>query len=131
MESKTTTTYSMWSLFRNCRKACEWRYIRELVPLEREHSLSFGAVIHKCLELWHGGRDLGPVLDFIDRTYVNRTQEDDQKRDWHLASAMMKGYAACWPVEEFMVVALEKTFEGGIVNPATGAQDKKPAAAGK
>jgi len=30
MEAKTTTTYSMWSLFRNCRKACEWRYIAGL-----------------------------------------------------------------------------------------------------
>jgi len=60
MESKTTTTYSMWSLFRNCRKACEWRYIQELVPLERDHNLAFGTVIHKCLEIWHGGRDLGP-----------------------------------------------------------------------
>jgi hypothetical protein len=131
MEAKTITTYSMWSLFRNCRKACEWRYIRELVPLEREHSLAFGAVIHKCLELWHGGRDLGPVLDFIDRTYVNRTQEEDQRRDWHLASAMMKGYAACWPVEEFEVVALEKTFEGSIVNPATGAQSRSFVLAGR
>ena len=90
METKTTTTYSMWSLFRNCRKACEWRYIQELVPLERDHNLAFGTVIHKCLEIWHGGRDLGPVLDFIDRTYPNRAQEEDQKRDWHLAAAMMK-----------------------------------------
>lgn len=53
METKTTTTYSMWSLFRNCRKACEWRYIQELVPLERDHNLAFGTVIHKCLEIWH------------------------------------------------------------------------------
>ena len=112
METKTTTTYSMWSLFRNCRKACEWRYIQELVPLERDHNLAFGTVIHKCLEIWHGGRDLGPVLDFIDRTYPNRAQEEDQKRDWHLAAAMMKGYAACYASEEFDVAALEKTFEG-------------------
>ncbi len=131
MESKTTTTYSMWSLFRNCRKACEWRYIQELVPLERDHNLAFGTVIHKCLEIWHGGRDLGAVLDFIDRTYPNRAQEEDQKRDWHLAAAMMKGYAACYASEEFDVVALEKTFEGSIVNPATGASSRSFVLAGK
>ena len=27
------STYSMWSLFRNCRKAVEWRYLEQLVPL--------------------------------------------------------------------------------------------------
>ena len=131
METKTTTTYSMWSLFRNCRKACEWRYIQELVPLERDHNLAFGTVIHKCLEIWHGGRDLGLVLDFIDRTYPNRAQEEDQKREWHLAAAMMKGYAACYASEEFDVVSLEKTFEGGIVNPATGASSRSFVLAGK
>ena len=73
-------------MFRNCRKACEWRYIQELVPLERDHNLAFGTVIHKCLEIWHGGRDLGLVLDFIDRTYPNRAQEDERSsimRDTH------------------------------------------------
>jgi len=131
MGAATITTYSMWSLFRNCRKACEWRYIHELVPLEQDHNLAFGTVIHKCLEIWHSSRDLGPVLDFIDRTYANRAQEEDQKRDWHLSSAMMKGYAACYASEEFNVVALEKTFEGSIVNPATGASSRSFMLAGK
>ena len=45
-----TTTYSMWSLFRNCRKACELRYVQELVPIEREGSLAFGSLVHECLE---------------------------------------------------------------------------------
>jgi len=131
MEAKTTTTYSMWSLFRNCRKACEWRYIQELVPLERDHNLAFGTVIHKCLEIWHGGRALGLVLEFIDRTYANRAQEEEQKRHWHLAAAIMKGYAACYASEEFDVVALEKTFEGSIVNPATGASSRSFVLAGR
>jgi hypothetical protein len=61
------STYSMWSLFRNCRKAVEWRYIEQLVPLLRDHNLHFGSLIHDCLELWHGGRDLVAVLDRIDR----------------------------------------------------------------
>ena len=34
MSELMTTTYSMWRLFRNCRMACKWRYIDELVPLE-------------------------------------------------------------------------------------------------
>ena len=125
------TTYSMWSLFRNCRKAVEWRYIHELVPLERDRNLSFGSLIHECLELWHRQRDLDLVLDLIDRRCAARAQDEDQKRDWHHATAMMKGYAARYPTEEFEVVALEKTFEGPIVNPATGAASRSFRLAGK
>jgi hypothetical protein len=131
MGAATITTYSMWSLFRNCRKACEWRYIHELVPLEQDHNLAFGTVIHQCLEVWHGTDNLEAVLDHIDRTYPNRNQDDAQKRDWHLAVAMMKGYASCYPTEEFDVVSLEKTFDGKIVNPATGASSRSFVLAGR
>ena len=131
MSELMTTTYSMWRLFRNCRMACKWRYIDELVPLERDPNLAFGSVIHDCLECWHGERDLAKVLDHIDRTYPNRAQDDHQQADWHLARAMMSAYAKHYPAEEFEVVALEKTFEGPIVNPATGATSRSFILAGK
>lgn len=131
MNTPMLTTYSMWSLFRNCRKACDWRYQRELVPLERNHNLNFGSLIHECLEIWHRDRDLKQVLDFIDRACPNRAQEDQEQRDWHLATAMMKGYAARYQTEEFEVVALEKTFKGKIVNPATRASSRSFILAGK
>jgi hypothetical protein len=125
------TTYSMWSLFRNCRKACEWRYLEELIPLERDGNLAFGSLIHECLERWHRDRDLGAVLDHIDRACAGRTAGDRRHRDWHLARAMMTGYAARYAVEEFEVVALEQTFEGPIVNPATGAASRSFVLGGK
>ena len=118
MGAPAISTYSMWSLFRNCRKAFEWRYLEELVPLERDRNLALGTVIHQCLEVWHSTRQLDAVLDTIDRAYPNRDQEADEKRDWHLATAMMRGYATRYTDEEFEVVALEKTFEGKIVNPS-------------
>jgi hypothetical protein len=125
------STYSMWSLFRNCRKAAEWRYLQHLVPLERDRNLHFGSLIHQCLELWHRDRQLAAVLDLIDRLCPNRAQDEDQRRDWHNATAMMKGYAARYPAEEFEVIALEKTFEGPIANPATGAASRSFMLAGK
>ncbi len=131
MGAPAISTYSMWSLFRNCRKAFEWRYLEELVPLERDRNLALGAVIHQCLEVWHSTRQLDAVLDTIDRAYPNRDQEADEKRDWHLATAMMRGYATRYTDEEFEVVALEKTFEGKIVNPATGASSRSFTLAGK
>ena len=131
MGAPVISTYSMWSLFRNCRKAFEWRYLEELVPLERDRNLALGTVIHQCLEVWHSTRQLDAVLDTIDRAYPNRDQEADEKRDWHLATAMMRGYATRDTDEEFEVVALEKTFEGKIVNPATGASSRSFTLAGK
>ncbi len=125
------TTYSMWSSFRNCRRKCYWRYFRELVPLDRAQALWFGSSIHDCLELWHHTYDLDAVLDHIDRTYANRAQDERAQADWHLARTMMQGYVACYPSEEFEVVALEEKFEGPIINPATGASSRSFTLAGK
>ena len=70
--SPMVSTYSMWCLFRNCRKAVDWRYIQQLVGLERDGNLHFGSLVHQCLELWHQCRDLGRVLDLIGTLCPNR-----------------------------------------------------------
>ncbi len=129
--SRMTSTYSMWSSFRNCRMACKLRYLDCLVPLASDPNLRFGSAVHQFLECWHRTRDLAQVLDLVDRSYPNRAGDDDQLRDWHLATAIMKGYPARYPVEEFEVVELEKTFEGEIVNPATGATSRSFTLAGR
>lgn len=129
--ARIVTTYSMWSLFRNCRKACEYRYILGLVPNEKDSNLSFGRLIHECLQRWHKNRDLDEVLEFIDIACGNRTSDDSVRKDWHLARAMMTGYATRYQTEEFSVVELEKTFEGPIINPSTGSASRSFVLAGK
>lgn len=131
MTERMTTTYSMWNLFRNCRKAAHWRYVLELVPLEKDRHLSFGSLIHECLEVWHRSRDLRAALDVIDRACTNRAQEEEQRRVWHLATAMMRGYATRYSTEDFEVVELEKAFEGEIINPESGAASRSFVLAGK
>ncbi len=125
------STYSMWSLFRNCRKACEYRYEIGLTPRDKDPNLSFGSLIHDCLQLWHGCGDLSAVIEHVDRACAGRTGDESAHRDWHLARAMMKGYATRYPREEFTVAALEKTFEGPIINPETGAASRSFVLAGK
>lgn len=125
------STYSMWSLFRNCRKAVEWRYLDQLVPIQRNRNLHFGSLIHECLQIWHQRRDLAEVLAVIDRLCPNRLQDENQRRDWHLAKAMMTAYATRYAAEELEVVGLEKNFEGPIINPATGAASRSFMLAGK
>ena len=125
------STYSMWSSFRNCRKATELRYLRHLVPLERDRNLHFGSISHECLQAWHVRRDLAEVLALIDRLCPDRIQDENQRRDWHLATAMMTAYAARYATEDFEVIGLEQNFEGPIVNPATGAASRSFVLAGK
>jgi hypothetical protein len=101
------------------------------VPLEKAQNLMFGAVIHNCLEIWHGNQNIDQVLHHIDHTYVNRTNNEKEKADWHLARAMMMGYARTYPEENFEIVSLEKEFCGPIINPETGAESKSFVLAGK
>ncbi len=131
MKGPMTSTYSMWSLFRNCRKAVELRYLQHLVPLDRDRNLHFGSIIHECLQAWHQRRDLEEVLTLIDRLCPEHLQDDNQRRDWHLAAAMMKAYARRYASDDFDIVALEKNFESPIINPATGAASRSFVLAGK
>ncbi len=131
MSERMVTTYSLWSLFRNCRKAAHWRYVLEVVPLEKDRHLSFGSLIHQCLDVWHRTRDLTLTLAIVDRACVNRAQDEEQRRVWHLATAMMRGYADRYATEEMEVIALEKEFEGTIINPETGAASRTFSLAGK
>ena len=125
------TTYTFWNSFRNCRKACEWRYLNNLVPLRRDQHLAFGSLIHSCLKIWHGGGGSDRVLDFIDRSLPNRSRDESQKAEWHLARAMMMGYVARYPVENFEIVSLETVFGGKIINPATRASSRSFTIAGR
>jgi hypothetical protein len=125
------STYSMWNSFRNCRKQAELRYLQHLLPLERDRNLHYGSLIHDCLQLWHTSRDLAAVLALIDSLCPNRLCDENQRREWHLARAMMTAYAARYTREDFQVIALEKVFQGPIVNPATGAASRSFVLAGK
>jgi hypothetical protein len=131
MGKKMITTYSMWQSFRNCRKACDWRYFQELVPLEKTHSFAFGSVIHGGLEIWHRDRKIEHVMRFLNLAYTYRDHDEKEKADWHLARAMMEGYAKTYPEENFEIVSLEKEFCGPIINPETGAESKSFVLAGK
>jgi hypothetical protein len=132
---KQLTTYSQWRIFRDCRMACKYRYFDNLVPLDRAHTLRFGATIHECLELWHNSLNFPVVQKHIDLSYPDRNalneQGEAEKADWHLAHAMMEGYVLHYPTEDFDVLALEKGFEGAIINPQTGAESRSFRLAGK
>jgi hypothetical protein len=122
------STYSQWSQFRNCRKLCYWRYEENLVPLAEPKPLHFGRVIHSALEQWHS---TGEILKALAPATAAWANVPEQHHDLLNANAMMIAYAQHYATEPFNVVHLERTFDGEIRNPKTGAKSKSFSLAGR
>lgn len=122
--TKSLLTFSALNTFRNCPRKYKHRYVDHLQPHEKPESLSFGSVVHGALERWYrltgDANRLWKVLDFIDAQFPLRSSDPVQKDRWHRARAMLVGYAARYPTENFEVVEIEKVFQGEIRNPDTG-----------
>jgi hypothetical protein len=133
--AKSVLTFSAINTFRNYPRKFKHRYLDLLQTREKPESLSFGDLIHRTLELWYrstgNANRLWTVLDHIDAQFPSRAGEPDQKAPWHLARAMIAGYAARYPSEEFEVVEIEKEFTGEIRNPETGRPSQTFVMAGK
>jgi RecB family exonuclease len=127
-------TYSALNAFRNCPRKYKHRYIDRLGPIERPDALAFGSVIHEALEKWYSqpadAHQLLAVLDLLDGQF-NHQGDPQQKAKWHLAKAMMVGYASRYTSEDFEVIAVEKEFEAAIHNPDTGRSSQTFTMAGK
>jgi RecB family exonuclease len=132
---KTLLTYSALNTFRNCPRKYKNRYLDNLRPRERPDALSFGSVIHTAIELWYRSQNaetrIRDVLAYIDDAFENRVVDSNQMIQWHLATAMIRGYAERYAAEEFEVVEVEKEFVGEIRNPDTGRQSQTFRIAGK
>lgn len=124
-------TYSAMAMFQTCRQKFKLRQEDWLVPVDTPRALRFGSVTHNWLEVWHDTGDIGATQAVIDRAYINRSSEADEKRDWHYQTAMLRAYACTFRDEDFEVVALEKEFSGPLVNPATGRMSRSFIVRGK
>ena len=142
---KSVLTFSALNCFRNCPRKYKLRYIDLLRRPEQPEATAFGTVIHEALLLWYtlparqGDAVASPadshrllaVLDFTDQQFPARAADARQKALWHLARAMMVGYAARYATEEFEVLHVEKEFEGQIRNPDSGRVSQTFTIAGK
>lgn len=128
------STYSMWSTFRMCRRHAYWRYIRAIIPRAAvAEPLYFGKLIHACLEVWHKQvattllspeERLNTAYQTIDQAIPNHPFGSREHFNWHLARAIMRGYAAQYPIEAWRVLAIEHEFTAPITNPSTGASSR-------
>ena len=132
---KSVLTYSALNTFRNCPRKYRLRYVENLRRPEQPESLAFGSVIHEALEQWYrlpaDGLRLLAILNLIDSKYPGRSADPQQKAAWHLARAIVTGYAARYAQEEFEVLEVEKAFDCDIRNPDTGRLSQTFTIAGK
>jgi len=132
---KSVLTYSALNTFRNCPRKYKHRYVDCLRPREKAESLSFGSVVHSAVELWYrsvGAPDrITSMLAHIDRQFPASAGDERAKAHWHLARAMLTGYAACYADEDFEIVEIEKPFTGEIRNPDTGRSSQTFVMSGK
>jgi hypothetical protein len=132
---KNVLTFSALNTFRNCPRRYKHRYIDCLQPREKPEAFSFGAIIHGAIELWYRSSAdsdrVWAVLDYLDQQFPERSGDESLRSAWHLARAMITGYAARYPIEDFEVVEVEKSFTGEIRNPNTGRRSQTFLMAGK
>lgn len=128
-------TYSALNAFRNCPQKYKLRYIDNLAPRQRAETLAFGSVVHEALQKWYtlsgDAQRLFKVLEQIDAQFPGRAGDATQRKYWHLARAILGGYAACYASEEFDIVALEKEFQAELRDPITAEPSSTLRIAGK
>jgi len=126
----TPVTCSSLKTFKLCRKDYNLRFIRGLQGLEESEAQYLGTVAHEALERWHGRGDadknkvVADIFNHIDAAFPERELNERQKKDWHLARAMITAYMERYPSEDFVVVAIEKQFQCPVINPDTGAASR-------
>ena len=127
--NKKIITFSAARKFQSCHKSYDNRYNKHLVPLEQNETLFLGSLIHDCLEMWYK-RDLNDLSieiqigRLIDEAYPMRVSDEKQKKDWHLAKAMMDGYINQYQQEDFRIIDTELEFSVPIINPITNRQSR-------
>lgn len=132
---KTVLTFSAMNAFRNCPCKYRYRYLDRLRPIQRADSLAFGSVIHGGLELWYKNAAspdrFTKLLDYIDQAFPKRGCDENERANWQRARAMLVGYVARYPEEEFEILAVEHEFSCEIRNPDTDATSRAFSLAGK
>ena len=123
---KNVLTYSALATFRNCPRKYKNRFEDHLKPVEKEHSLYFGQVIHQALTLFYrNDRNLQPAYESIEQAF------SDSKSDRVLAMVMLTAYADRYMEENWEVIGLDVEFKGEIRNPKTNGRSQTFIMAGK
>lgn len=124
MEPKVRTlkkdlTSTSITTFQTCPRKYYWGYVEKLeANREKALPLRFGSQYHVCMEIWHGTRNLSLVHKAMEASTLPPVENLQ-------LLAMIGGYVAKYPIEDFIVLELEKQFEAKIRNPRTNRLSKR------
>lgn len=106
----TRLTHSAISMFRQCPRRYQHRYIDQIVPEHWRESpaLTFGSAVHNALEAWYKGEPLADDKRAVDPDVAL------------LVDAAMGAYQERYPFETWKPVAVEHQFDVPILDPDTG-----------
>ena len=120
-------TNSMAGCFLSCRQKFDYRFNRQIVPVEDNvTALSFGSAVHAALERWfrYGIKD-DAIL--VAESFPGLELENQLK-----ASVLVEKYIEHWGDKEpFEVVDVEKEFNVPLRNPANGHKSRTWTLCGK
>lgn len=110
-KERITLTHSAISMFRQCPRRYQHRYMDKVVPMHWQDSpaLRFGTAFHEWLEAWYKGTVADYKKPLLDA--------DDEARLLGACAA----YATRYPQEAWRTVYVEQGFETVVINPETGA----------
>lgn len=117
---------------RACRRRHHLQYVLGYRPRVDAEALRFGTLLHLGLEAWWKAKQAGqPVEEWL--AAAQRALAERQVEEIELAKlqVLLTGYHLRWADEPYEVIAVEQTFQGPLVNPATGRASQVWQLAGK
>lgn len=109
---KRAITYSMIRSFQTCRVQYDYRYNKNIVPVDTPHALYFGSAVHAALEAWFKYGD-------EEAARVAILKEGLEEEDMIKATVLVEKYIEHWGEEPFRVIGVEHEFSEPLINPKT------------
>lgn len=109
-------TYSMMNNFLACRRMYEYRYERNLVPVEKSAALSFGTLVHAGLEFWFKYHNANGAVNAVESL---AEKLDIDEIEVAKASVLLERYTKFYSLDPFDVEEVEYEFCTPLINPKT------------
>lgn len=134
-ESKTALRVLTNSEFREAR-AClrrhHFKYGLKRRPRTNAEPLTFGTLFHKGQEAWHSlwnrpaEERYNAAIEAIRAAAVKAAERGEPLSEYAIVTCeeLTLGYTARWGDDSFRTIAVERSFEMPLVNPATGAASR-------
>lgn len=121
-------THSKIQCFKTCQRKCYFQYVRRIRPLKQAKPLYIGSIVHEILDQYKAGLSMDEAIDMVLTAYP---EEESNRFDLAMITALMKGYEWRWQSWPLTCVVSEAEFTLPLLNPITGRKSQTFMRAGK